>query len=324
MTQEKEWYSIEIPFKNSAIKDILAEFAFTIGCLGTEDLDDSIFLEPGMNDYEGLQGIKLYFPNDLQKEEIVFKLQSEIKELKSRDEELFLEEEEIENFKIDQIPYKNWREEWKKSYSPLKAGCFLVVPSWMKDDKKVRDQLANEGLMPIYIEPKMAFGTGTHETTRLMLQMITATGVQNMKVFDAGTGSGILSIAMAKLKAREVTAVDIEDESIDNARENIELNDKVGYLRSVINVSKVNNETYSEKNNSRFDLICANINRVVLESLLSDFIRITKNQGLILFSGILVEELGKFREFVTKNSNLKEYYHCELNEWASLIYRIEK
>ena len=160
-----EWYSIDIKINDEIIKDVVTEFAFSIGCKGIEDLDETTFEEE--------TGLRLFFEEDDDPEIIKNSLL------------LFFEEngiEDVPEMKAVSIPKTDWREEWKKTYSPIEAGKFLVVPAWIEvETDKIK----------ILIEPKMAFGTGTHETTKLMLQEISKHEFTDKKVFEAGSGSGI-------------------------------------------------------------------------------------------------------------------------------------
>jgi len=163
-----DYYSIDINIQDEIFKDVITEYVFSIGCKGIEDLDETTF--------EDAKGLRLFFEEDINPEVVIGKLK------------VFCSEKDIEglaDIKITNIPKINWREEWKKSYKPIDAGKFIVIPSWqtVESDKE-----------KIFIEPKMAFGTGTHETTKLMLEQISKFELKGKKVFDAGSGSGILSI----------------------------------------------------------------------------------------------------------------------------------
>ncbi|MCK4978824.1 MAG: 50S ribosomal protein L11 methyltransferase [Candidatus Delongbacteria bacterium] len=281
-----EWYSIDINIQDEIAKDVITEFAFAIGCEGIEDLDETTF--------EDASGLRLFFSKDNDTEAIIGKLK------------VFLREKDLEglsDIRIENIPETDWREEWKKSYKPIDAGKFIVVPAW---------QTVESEKEKIFIEPKMAFGTGTHETTKLMLEQISKLDLKGKKVFDAGSGSGILSIASVKNGAEIVVAVDIDEESFDNCRENAELN---GVAEKII-VKFTNDKDYAVKN--EYDVVLANINRLVLEKLLPNFKKIVKPGGIILLSGILIDDNEKMYKRIQEVEGLKSDGYFEMGEWCCM------
>ncbi|HQO08657.1 MAG TPA: 50S ribosomal protein L11 methyltransferase [Clostridiales bacterium] len=278
-----EWFSIDIDINDEIQKDLLTEFAFSIGCKGIEDLDETTF--------EDKSGLRLFFEEDDDPKMIVNSLK------------LFFEEN---GFKIpeifsEKIPQADWREEWKKTYSPIEAGKFLVVPAWM-------DVMTDK--IKILIEPKMAFGTGTHETTKLMLEEISKHDFKGKKVFEAGSGSGILSIAAVKLGAESVTAVDIDEESYDNCKENAHLN----HADMRIHTKFTTDSDYECAD--KYDFVLANINRSVLEELLPSFNKIVKPGGRIILSGILIDENAIMYSRIKEAGGLITDGYYEMNEWC--------
>ena len=281
-----EWYSIDINIQDEIFKDIVTEYAFSIGCKGIEDLDETTF--------EDTTGLRLFFEEDINPETIIGKLK------------VFLKEKDIEGLseiKIENIPQTDWREEWKKSYKPIDAGKFIVIPAW---------QTVETEKEKIFIEPKMAFGTGTHETTKLMLEQISKLDLKGKKVFDAGSGSGILSIAAVKNGAEMVVAVDIDEESYDNCRENAALNS----ASEKIIVKFTNDQDYAVKD--EYDVVLANINRLVLEKLLPNFKKIVKPGGVILLSGILIDDNEKMYKRIREVDGLKSDGYFEMGEWCCM------
>lgn len=117
-----------------------------------------------------------------------------------------------------QIADQNWMEAWKQHYKPILIGeGLLILPAWLESPDPKR--------IPIKIDPGMAFGTGTHPTTQLCLELMERSVISNWKlVIDVGCGSGILSITALKLGADKVLGVDIDMESVKNSRENADLN----------------------------------------------------------------------------------------------------
>jgi ribosomal protein L11 methyltransferase len=278
-----EWFSVDVRISDEIIKDVLTEFAFSIGCKGMEDLDETTFEED--------TGLRIFFDEDDDPAMIVNSIK------------LFFEESgfDMPEISSDKIPQTDWREEWKKTYQPVEAGKFLVVPAWMNvETDKIK----------ILIEPKMAFGTGTHETTKLMLEEISKHDFQDKIVFEGGSGSGILSIAAVKSGALSVTAVDIDEESYDNCKENAHLN----HADMRIHTKYTNESDYSPDN--KYDIVLANINRSVLEELLPKFKKIVKNGGMIILSGILIDENQKMYKCISETGGMTVDGYYEKNEWC--------
>ncbi|MEO8621480.1 MAG: 50S ribosomal protein L11 methyltransferase [bacterium] len=117
---------------------------------------------------------------------------------------------------ISLIPAVDWAEEWKKGVGAHDLGALSIVPPWLADGR--------DPARTIVIEPQMAFGTGEHQTTRGVVRLLPSVIRRGDRVADLGSGSAVLSIAAAKLGASHVTAVEIDHDSIENARENVERN----------------------------------------------------------------------------------------------------
>ncbi|MBX7153162.1 50S ribosomal protein L11 methyltransferase [bacterium] len=182
---------------------------------------------------------------------------------------------------VSQIPTRDWGSEWKKYFKPTKVGNrFVIRPSWETYKRKKNERV-------LIIDPKMSFGTGTHESTRLVLQMMEKYVRSRAVVLDAGTGTGILAIAAVKLKAAKVFGFDIDEHSSENARENIRRNRCTGKI-SVIQSTL---DQLPKKWPKRFDLILANIQRSVITAMLDDLTAKLKSGGLIIVSGILTTEI---------------------------------
>ena len=181
------------------------------------------------------------------------------------------------DLKIQEVPDRDWLAEWKKSWQPVKAGRFIVAPSWIESAQLGSTRRSNEGTIIIRIEPGMAFGTGTHETTRLCLKAVDKYFAGG-SFFDVGTGTGILAIAAAKLplKAR-IMACDTDAEAVQIARENARLNEVE--TRIDFRVGSVDEQTPSA------DLVCANLTAPMIVELLPALLGVTC--GRLILSGIL-------------------------------------
>ncbi len=176
---------------------------------------------------------------------------------------------------IDEVRDEDWETSWKKYYHTFKVGQRLVIkPSW-------EDYAVQEGEIVIEIDPGMAFGTGIHASTRFCLVFADEYIKGGEKVVDAGCGSGILSIAAAKLGAQSVEAMDIDDIAVKVARENIALNE----LEDVIHIQQGN--IVEVMDNMEADAVLANITAEVVEMLLPRAAEILPVGGLFFGSGIV-------------------------------------
>ena len=184
-----------------------------------------------------------------------------------------LDRSTIRSVEFAEIADQDWLAEWKKHWRPTRVGRFLVAPSWENVEPSADTIL-------IRIEPNMAFGTGTHETTKLCLKAIDENFTAGMSFLDVGTGTGILAIAAAKLGASAIAAYDVDADSIKIARENAEQNgvaDKISFVDDGIDQST---DTY--------DFVCANVTLDVISPML-ELLR-KKSRKTLVLSGILAEQ----------------------------------
>lgn len=196
----------------------------------------------------------------------------------------------------------DWLGEWKKHWEPTTAGRFVIAPPW--------SHVADSEKIVIRIEPNMAFGTGTHETTQLCLKAIGENYAPDMSLLDVGTGTGILAIAAAKLGLgkTEILACDTDSDSVKIARENAVANqvgDKIQFF-----VGSVAGETPSR------DFVCANLTIDVITPLLQ--LLLAKSNRILLLSGILAEHedaiLAEVRKLQIKNFQVER-----AGEWISVL-----
>lgn len=182
--------------------------------------------------------------------------------------------------RIEKFENKNWNYEWEKSIKPVYIKDKMVVhTSWNKDEIENA-----ENKLLIEIDPKMSFGTGHNETTQLMLELMYDYLDENDKfMLDYGTGTAVLSIAAAKLGVKEITAIDIDFDSIENAKEYIELNNARDFI-------SLQNGNISLVKQTGFDVIAANIIRSVIVANLNHIHSKLKAGGKLFISGVLVEE----------------------------------
>lgn len=200
------------------------------------------------------------------------------------------------------VANRDWLAEWKKDWQPVEVGeRFLVAPPW--------SEITNAGSrIVIRIEPGMAFGTGTHETTRLCLRAIEKY-FKGGSFIDVGTGTGILAIAAAKLFPHaRVEACDTDIEALAIARENARLNKVAGNI--VFRVGTIENQTASA------DCVCANLTTDAILPLLSSLLGATC--GRLILSGILVEQIDAVRSRLLE-LDVSDLEVVQDGEWAAMI-----
>ena len=181
---------------------------------------------------------------------------------------------------------ENWNRKWEETVRPVAVGCFLIKPTWADVPPGAEDRILLE------IDPKMSFGTGYHESTRLSLTLLPDFVRQGARVLDVGTGTGVLAIAAARLGAGSALAVDVDAWSYTNAMENVYLNG----VAEIVTVASGSLELIPP--DSRFDLILANINRSVLIEMLPEFQKRLAPGGHAILAGILTTD----REILLRNA----------------------
>ncbi len=223
----------------------------------------------------------------------------------------FIKNLEIEvekfSFSIKEFHEENWNKIWEESIEPIEVGeKFVIKPSWK--------EYKGTGRIIIEIDPKMAFGTGHHETTRLMLKAIEKYLYPKCKVLDVGTGSGILAIASIKLGAEFAIGVDNDEWAYENALENAKINSVEDKFKIILGSI----ESVKEKD---FDFIFANINKNAIISMMKEFQNKLKSGGFLITSGFLDVEQGTIEEYLVAHDFeivdvLKE------NEWVAIISKL--
>ena len=206
-------------------------------------------------------------------------------------------------YSITTVEEQNWNAVWESNFEPVVVEDFCAIRA------EFHQPITNVSY-EIVITPKMSFGTGHHATTYMMIQQMKDMDFTGKHVFDFGTGTGILAILAEKLGSEKIQAIDVDDWSIENARENINRN----------GCSKINVELSSQLPAQQFDIILANINRNVILQYLPGLKEILNNeQGELLLSGLLVSD----KEDIMKacmNQGLKLIKELERNNWISLLF----
>jgi len=204
----------------------------------------------------------------------------------------------------------DWKDKYKESFhafSPCEG--ILVVPPW--------DMVEVEDAVRIVIDPGMAFGTGSHETTSMCLARLKELVKPGYSVLDAGTGSGILAIASVLLGADKAFAVEIDEDAAASAARNIETNGVSDKVNLIIGDIKSERALYVD---TRFDLITANLTCSLIEAIISSLKSVLKDEGAIILSGLLDAQVERALEML-ENEGLKAVDITKDGEWLLIEAR---
>ncbi len=201
---------------------------------------------------------------------------------------------------------EDWAETWKKHYHPIPLGKITVVPAW-------EDYTPKEGERIIRMDPGMAFGTGTHETTRLVMEMLQDEIKGGERVLDVGTGSGILSLCASKLGASVCYAYDIDPVAVRVARENVAADGAENVFCGVADLLDG-----VDTAGGKFDFVVANIVSSIILRLLPDLASVMTEGGRAILSGIIGERVEEIKEAARKYgfTLLRE---AEDRDWYALL-----
>lgn len=170
--------------------------------------------------------------------------------------------------------YEDWAENWKKYFKPINIGNKLVIrPAW-------EPETADKSRTELILEPGMAFGTGTHETTRLCLELLSEYVGPDSEILDVGTGSGILAVAGVLLGAQKALGVDIDELSVKTAEQNAKLNGVDGKTEFICG-------NLTDKVSGKFNIVTANIVADVIIMLNNDILKFLDKDGIYIMSGII-------------------------------------
>jgi ribosomal protein L11 methyltransferase len=204
---------------------------------------------------------------------------------------------------------EDWANSWKKYYKPLHIGNHVVIaPMW-------EDYVALENEVVVKMDPGMAFGSGTHETTSLCAELIEKHMKAGVRALDVGTGSGILAILEAKLGAKEVEALDIDANAVEVAKENCVKN-------GVDNVICRQSDLIRQAS-GKYDFISANIVADIIVRMAQNVGDFLKDDGMLVVSGIIESQ----KDRVVSTFNDKGFYladELDKNDWNAFLFKKQK
>lgn len=295
-----EYYSDDLNFSKQTIVDILKEF----GIFELELVEDfsinKLDYNKNFNFNKKVWSVIFCLPNNrfMNKiiNEISIKLEQNLNEC-------------IFDIYVNELDTDSYKDEWKKSFNTTKITENIVInPSWNTYN-------GSDNEIVINIDPSMAFGTGTHGTTSLCIELIEKHIKKDDNMLDIGCGSGILMLVSKKLGVKTVTGIDIDKNCYNVVCDNFKKNN----INSEYNIL-IGNLVDNIK--EKYDLVVSNILVDVLEKLLSDIQKVLKNDSIVIFSGILKEKEEKFLEKASKiGLNLLDKSYK--NEWVGLVFKYE-
>jgi ribosomal protein L11 methyltransferase len=272
------WYALDVDIEPAAREAV--EYALMeAGALGTETTDNTV---------------TGYFAEIPSRERVRAELFEALRIYE-------LPSSSVRDMSVREIEERDWLGEWKQSWQPVEIGRLIIAPPW-SDVNDRHDRLI------VRIEPGMAFGTGTHETTRLCLDAIQK-HFAGGSFLDVGTGTGILAIAAAKLfPGARVEACDTDEAAIAIARENAVLNGVAEQIN--FRVGSVDDSTASA------DLVCANLTADVINQMLPTFVSLSC--GKLLLSGILETQIELVQSGLHA-CGIDDFEVVQDGEWVALI-----
>jgi len=207
------------------------------------------------------------------------------------------------DYKVTQIESKNWNEEWEKHYfEPIVIGNECVIHSSFHKNVPIAKY-------DIVIDPKMAFGTGHHETTSLIVERLLQMDLQDKKLLDMGCGTSVLAILAAMRGAKDIVAIDIDTWCTENSIENIGINNIQG-IKVLLGGAEL-------LKGMHFDIILANINRNILLADMEQYAACLSSGGELYMSGFYVQDIPLIEAEANRNGLKLIDYH-EKNNWVAV------
>lgn len=312
----EKWIEVQIktePELEEIVTSILYDLG--VGGLAIEDandvdfkmknLDDWDYIEPEelKKNYDSKLIIKGYFPENDELPTVLEEIRKKIEILPS-----YQLGYSYGTVSLSEVYEKDWANSWKKYYHTTKIGENIVIkPSWEDYEAKERENI-------IELDPGMAFGTGTHETTILCVRELEKYVNENTKVVDVGCGSGILSIVSAKLGAKEVLGIDIDSVAVKSSNRNVKKNN----VETIVEIKEGNLINVVEK---KYDVVVANILAEIILILNKDIKEVMKKDGVFIASGIIKDkEIDVVNSLKENNLEIIEINH--MKDWVSIVSKI--
>ncbi|GMA68820.1 ribosomal protein L11 methyltransferase [Leuconostoc litchii] len=289
------WQAVTVSTNVEAIEAV-ADILMTVGADGVAIIDDSFPAK-----------VTAYYEDNSKLPETVKNIQNSVKQLAK-----FNIDAQPATIDLNGVSQSDWENNWKSYYHTTRiTRHFTIVPSWENFVPCQKDEY------PIIMDPKLSFGTGIHETTRLMIQALEVVTRGNESMIDVGTGSGVLSVAAKQLGVADILATDIDEMAVSVAKENLALNPIANDVSVVVSdlLAKVSIE-------QPVDLIVANILADVIERLIPQTWTLLKPNGYFLVSGIY-DAIAKPIEQQLKQAGYTIFQHTIMGDWHAFIAKKE-
>lgn len=246
---------------------------------------------------------------------VSFYFEEENEDLVTKLRKRFANRHIIFEIKISRTKEEDYINNWKKYWHTLKIQDLYIKPSW----EEVTGEMEKGKILTL--DPKTAFGTGSHETTHLVIELLIKYLKKEDRVLDVGTGSGILALVSILYGASISLGIDLDENAIIASKENALINnlsDKTKFLNGNI----ISDESFQEKCGlNSYNIVCANILPDVLVPLSKMIDKMMCKDGLIIYSGILDFKVDEIVEAINKNSNLEYVETKSLNGWNAIVAR---
>lgn len=278
----------------------------------TEEEKKEMFIDilPELGEDDGKATISFYISNDEDKDSILSSVKEGLVELAD-----FVEVGNME-ITVSETEDKDWINNWKQYWKPFRvADDIIIKPTWETLEEK------NDNDLVIEIDPGTAFGTGSHETTRLCIQGLRKYITDETVLLDVGSGSGILSIIGLKLGAKSALGTDIDPNAIHAMYENAKVNGITEEEFTVKIGNIIDDQTLQEEvGMEKYDIVVANILADVIIPLSSKVGQHMKKGGLYITSGIIYMKRDEVKEVIEKNG-FTIVEENEMGEWVSFVAR---
>ena len=300
---QSDWTQIKVTVPLEQLDDTSAVMSMISNYLQIEDYSDidlktcygDLIDESILNADKTIASVSVYLPADSGTADILLFLKQRFAELKID-----------AKITVSGVCEEDWANAWKAYYKPIEIGeRIVIVPAWEKYN-------APEGKIEVRMDPGMAFGTGSHETTRLVIGLLEKYIKNGQRVLDVGCGSGILAICAAKLGAEKCYAYDIDPVAVKVARENVK---DAGLDNVQCDVSDLLRGV--DKSGGAYDVICANIVADIIIRMTPDISAFMHENSVILASGIISERAEDVISCFEEHG-LSVIERAEENGWCAL------
>lgn len=311
---DKNWLELTVNTSSEAVEAVCGILYNTgVSGISIEDPEDIEYKKKNQGDWD-------YFDEELLKVKDGAIIKGYYKKDEKFQEYLSYIEKSVNNLKefgidkgkgtvvVKEVKEEDWENNWKKYYKPTKIGNKIIIkPIWEEYEAK-------PGEIIVELNPGMAFGTGTHETTRMCTEALEKYVSPNVTVFDIGTGSGILAIVAAKLKAKKVIGVDLDPVAVDSAKQNVSYNgvDNIEILQGNL----------MDVVNGKAEIVVANIIADVIMFLADDVKKFLMPNGYFITSGILKDRKDEVASKLISSGFSIEEINVQ-GEWACIVGKLK-